>query len=395
MSSLPDPIREAIAGDGGLVTFARFMDLALTHPEAGYYTSPDRTLGPSGDFTTAPRKVPAFNRALARLLAELIDALRVAREGREGGEERVAIIEVGPGEGDLAAGVMAEWQDERPDLRERVTYRLVEVGEGLRRRQEEALLTHRQDGWSVSWPPALEAWGSPGAAIVVTNELLDALPVHRLTVTAEGVREAWVELVDGRVLEERWLPASEQALREVDLLFGTRDPARLRVLSQDGCLEVRPGIGEFVRRVEATVSEGFVVTVDYGGWLAGPPVESSGPVEPESHRRTVRCYYRHQRRASPYDVVGRQDITADVDFRALALHGARAGFECLVYTSLAVFLQAMGLQQELDGLRSQAASSLDRDMEAGALAALLDEGGIGGTFKVMVQVREGPGTAPA
>jgi SAM-dependent MidA family methyltransferase len=90
--------------------------------------------------------------------------------------------------------------------------------------------------------------------------------------------------------------------------------------------------------------------------------------------------------------VGRQDLTADVDFRALALHGAQAGFDCLVYTSLAAFLRGMGAGEELDHLRAQAARSLDRDMEASALEALMVPGGLGESFKVMVQVREGPAT---
>jgi SAM-dependent MidA family methyltransferase len=83
MTSLPTSIRTALAAQGGVVTFARFMELALTDPEAGYYTGAELSLGPSGDFTTAPRRVPAFNRAFAGLLAELIDALVEAR--REGG----------------------------------------------------------------------------------------------------------------------------------------------------------------------------------------------------------------------------------------------------------------------------------------------------------------------
>jgi len=121
----------------------------------------------------------------------------------------------------------------------------------------------------------------------VTNELLDALPVHRLRLVGDAVHEAWVALVDER-LEERSLPASETALRELDLLFGTREAEGLRAFASEGCLEVRPGIGEFVRQARAAVTEGFLVTVDYGGWLTGPEVETPGPVEAERHRETLR-----------------------------------------------------------------------------------------------------------
>ena len=405
MTSLPTSIRAALAAQGGFVTFARFMELALTDPEAGYYTGAELSLGPEGDFTTAPRRVPAFNQAFAGLLAELVDALLCAR--REGGADvdgHLPLYEIGPGEGDLAAGVLGAWSRDRPDLRDLVGYRLIEVGEGMRRRQEAALRTAREAGWSVQWLPALPrspgvppGVGPTGAGIVLTNELLDALPVHRLDVRGTELREAWVALrADGSAagsraaspLEEQWASPSSEALEELALLFGTSDPFALRPLTLDGRLEVRPRAFEFLSRAAGAVEEGFVVTVDYGEWMSGPDVPGVEGLQSVPHRESVRSYYRHQRRHSFYDLVGRQDITADVDFRALALHGARAGFDCLVYTGLGPLLRALGAGDELARLRAEAVGSLDKDIEAAALAALVEDGGLGDTFKVMVQVRE-------
>ncbi|MHB8868915.1 MAG: class I SAM-dependent methyltransferase, partial [Thermoleophilia bacterium] len=120
MSALPPSISRQILAEGGSVPFARFMELALTDPDAGYYTRGCGFLGEKGDFTTAPRRVPAFNRAVARFLADLIDVIPTGP---------VTVVEVGAGEGDLGAGVLEWWEAARPDLRERVTYLVDDVAE--------------------------------------------------------------------------------------------------------------------------------------------------------------------------------------------------------------------------------------------------------------------------
>src|SRR5664280_2444736 len=102
---LPPSIAAALASDGGSVTFARFMDLALTDRESGYYARADRLLGRHGHFTTAPHRAPAFSRAVSAMLAELADILLTST-----GAERITVIEVGGGEGDLAAGILGRWQ---------------------------------------------------------------------------------------------------------------------------------------------------------------------------------------------------------------------------------------------------------------------------------------------
>jgi SAM-dependent MidA family methyltransferase len=149
-----------------------------------------------------------------------------------------------------------------------VGYRLIEVGEGLRRRQEAALRSAQEAGWSIEWlpglPPSLGPPPSPdpssgvgqvGAGIVLTNELLDALPVHRLDVRGTELREAWVALqAEGSApgsrhaasLEEQWAGPSPEALEELTLLFGTADPVVLRPWTLDGRLEVRPRAFEFL-----------------------------------------------------------------------------------------------------------------------------------------------------
>jgi SAM-dependent MidA family methyltransferase len=354
--------------------------------------------------------VPEFSCAVARLLSGLADSLQEAGWG-----EAFTLVEVGPGEGDLLHGVLSTWQSERPDLRERATCRLVEVGEGLRARQGERLAGLRELGWRVEWLPELSA-AAAGAAIVVSNELLDALPIHRVRVRGDETEEAWVVLREagsGPALAEEWGRVSAAAREELTRLFGGLPPAQLAALARNGHIELRPAAGDYLRRVSSAFASVCLVTIDYGEWLTGPPdareaeaalcppseVDQEGeagayPGSGARHSSSLRTYYRHQRGNDPYQAVGRQDITADVDFRALALHGREQGFECLVFTTLARLLCGLGDPPgEAEGDRVDDDTppySLAEDMEGAPLQALRDEGDLGGLFKVMVQVKEGP-----
>jgi SAM-dependent MidA family methyltransferase len=382
-----------IEGAGGSVTFARFMESALTDPESGYYAGADRFLGPSGDFTTAPRMVPAFNRAVARMLADLIDSIP---------DPRVTVVEVGAGEGDMAAGILRHWIRTRPDLRSRVAYRVDDVGRSLRDRQLSALVPARAGGWDVgAWDPEGED-GVASVGLVITNELLDALPVHVIDVTGEVPLEAWVSLREGpggvTSLREEWRAVSAVAAEELRRIAPGASGEALRQLSADGFIELRPGVREFLRHWAESFEEVGVLTIDYGEWLAGPRDGPLSVIDAEygmdtasgvdRHRRSLRAYLRHQATLDLYSNVGRQDLTADVDFRALALHGTDLGYEAVLYSTLASFLRAAGAGQDLDDLDRESPYSLDRDIEVTPLASLLADDGVGALFKVMLQVRD-------
>lgn len=444
MADLPFQLVQAIEEEGGVVPFARFMELALTHPEVGYYSRSDRVLGEGGDFSTAPRLAPGFNRAVAGTLASLVDAIV---------DGRVVVVEVGGGEGDLAAGVLDHWQSARPDLRERVSYVVLDVAEGLRVRQADAIAPFARAGWDVrvagpNGPgPEGGAFGGDGpvTGIVISNELIDALPVHLVDVRGADPSEAWVSVVrnpDGSArCVESWDSLSEDAAAELRFLMGgddTERAERARAFTSDGILELRPAVRSLFDRWTDWFEESIVMTVDYGDWLPGPfagaPHEGAtgGFVVGGStdvlalHGRTLRGYHRHRVTRDPYRSVGRQDLTADVDFRAVALHGEACGLECLLFVPLARFLAAAGeeppagapevvpgaaadvpgaaadvpaaalgdpptVSGDVSGMgRGRAVYTLQADIEGAPLAALLDESGLGGLFKVMLQVRERP-----
>jgi SAM-dependent MidA family methyltransferase len=405
--SEPASIIDAIAAEGGRVTFARFMEIALTHPTLGYYSQADRLLRHGGDFNTAPALSPFFNRTLARLVTELVDASLSTLP--TGAAEPAAVVELGGGEGQLAAAILGFWERERPDLRGKIAYRIVEVGARLRQRQAAAVAALLAVGWDAGWGRTLEeACAGTGPVVIVGNEFLDALPVHLVRVEGGALSEACVT-VTALGLEQTWGPLSAQAAAEVEELFGTLDPQRLEVLTTDGVIEISPGLGELVRQVATVMPSGTLVNVDYGEWFAGVrrAGECCGVEQGAPRRRTIRGYFKHQMVLDPLARAGKQDLTADVDFAALDLHGRQHGFETVLFTTLAAFLRGGGAEAELQALRVGAAAQalgdetapgapgldgaadvLEADRQATVIENLLDERDLGGAFKLMVQVKE-------
>lgn len=414
MSALPPSIRERILAEGGSVPFARFMELALTDPEAGYYARGARFLGEKGDFTTAPRRVAAFNRAIGRFLADLIDVIP---------KGPVTVVEVGAGEGDLAAGVLEWWATTRPDLRDRVTYLVDDVSEASRRRPAGALGVAATGGWCTGiWgestregrPETAAERGSSadpgtdtGTGIVVTNELFDALPVHVVDVRGETPVEAWVEvetsLGDRSGVVELWKELSPEAARELEAIAPGCSAEEVRALTVGGFLELRPVAGALLDRWSGWYEDLAVLTIDYGDWPAGPTAGTPPPAPGDSdgvtrlfadrHRRSLRGYYRHHVTRDPYQYVGRQDLTADVDFRALALHGEARGFETVLFTTLAAFLRTAGAAEDVrPESKGGKRYTLQADIDEAPLVGLLDADGLGGLFKVMLQVKEKDGS---
>ena len=398
----PSSIVEAIAAEGGQVTFARFMEMALTHPTLGYYSRADRLFRHGGDFNTAPALSPFFNRTVARLVTELVDASLAATPIDSPG-----VVELGGGEGQLAEGILRYWQAERPELRGKIGYRILEVGAGLQRRQAAALEEFADAGWDIGWGSDLdEACAGTRPVVVIGNEFVDALPAHVVSVSSDQMREVYVKATQGSLLET-WGELSDAARAEIELLFGSLDLRRLGAFTVDGILEVFPGLGDLTRQVARMMPSGSLVYIDYGDWFPGlaPAGERWGLEGRAKRHRSIRGYFKHQMVLDPLARAGGQDLTADVDFAALDLHGRQEGFETVLFTTLAGFLRGGGAEGELQILRAAAphgaaastaptaasgaaADPLEADRQATVLQNLLDERDLGGAFKLMVQVRE-------
>ncbi|MEA3273920.1 MAG: SAM-dependent methyltransferase [Pseudomonadota bacterium] len=313
-------IRKEAQGRGGLLPFDRYMELALYAPGLGYYVSGTRKFGPQGDFVTAPELSPLFGRCIANQCREVLEAL--------GGAD---LLEFGAGSGVLAAEVLAtlEGVGVLPNR-----YLILELSPELRERQR-SLLAERVPRLleRVSWLDGL-----PGGfrGVVLANEVLDAMPVHRFRVDDSGsAAEIFVRSVDGRWEElaaEPQSPGLEAAVRELQSDGLAVDAGYASEIN----LRLCPWLAALAEATE----RGLVLLIDYGY----PRREY---YQADRSGGTLMCHYRHRAGTDPYRHVGLRDITAHVDFSALAAGGRAAGFESVGYTTQAHFLIGCGLDRLL------------------------------------------------
>ncbi len=344
---LGDHLHRAIRQAGGWISFAHFMELALYAPGLGYYSGGALKFGAAGDFVTAPELSPLFAQSLAAQVAEVM-----AASGAE-------IIEVGAGSGALAAAMLLELE-RRGAAPER--YAILELSAELRARQAETLAARApQLARRVDWLDALPARFS-GA--VIANELLDALPASIVAWQAGGVSERGVASAPSGTLAWQDKPA-EGALRTAAQAL----PVAAPYVSE---------IGMAARLWTATwgdiLERGALLLIDYGF----PQHEY---YHPQRTSGTLMCHYRHRAHADPFWLPGLNDITAHVDFTAVAEAGHAAGLELVGYTSQAHFLLNCGITELL------ASRTAEDPARYAALAAgvqrLISPAEMGELFKVM------------
>lgn len=398
MTQLDEIIREEI-GREGPITFARFMELALYHPDYGYYSGGGvgrEPVGWSGDFFTSGDVSPLWGWAIARQLHLMWQAL--------GSPARFDVIEPGAGRGLLAASV---WRyalalDER--WAAALRYTLVDraaPGSPLRAQREARLAAELAEipapPDAVRWAPSLAEAASDGpiTGCIVSNELADALPVHLLEARGGHLAEVYVALEpQTRQLVEQLAAPSSQ--RVADYLDAYAVPWRTY---PDGWrAEVCPAAEDWMREVAASLGEGFALTLDYGA-------SARRLYTLDRRRGTLMVYTRHRLGERPLAHPGQQDLTAHVNFSALARAGAEAGLRLTRYTSQAALLTALGVREQAEELEARLfpfaeserhtdrgqADYLRRAALLNALATLLNPHGLGG-FRALIQQRGVPTT---
>ncbi len=304
----------------GVLTFRQFMQMALYHPDEGYYRRRD-PIGARGDYLTSPELHPLFGALLRRQLAEMWEALdRPAA---------FSLIEMGAGSGTLARAILAGRDSGGFDAALR--YTIVEPDGRLRETQARTLGSLAS---AVSWQDALATQPPDAYGCLLSNELIDSFPVHRVIVRDGRLRELLVGMENERFIDVEG-QLSTPALAEYF--------ARIGVLPGEGCIaEVNLDALEWMRAAARAIGRGFVLTLDYGH----PARQLYAPWRRQG---TLLCYSRHTVHADPYVRIGQQDLTAHVDFTALALAGEAAGLQTLGFTSQQRFLSALGIAEALAG----------------------------------------------
>ncbi len=360
-----DDLRHFIASrirDEGPVTFARFMDWCLYHPAYGYYSSGAAKIGKEGDFYTAPCVHPLFGGMLARQLCQMGDLLS---------DNTFTILEIGGGRGFLCADIMAWIENHEPSLFERLEYFIVESSNVFCEEQQQRLADKRGRG-KVRWLPtdALRNGNLSVTGCILSNELVDAFPVHRVVSQGGELKEIRVDEQDGSFIE-RWDPLTDSRLGEylsdlgIGLAEGQKAEVNLRALA-------------WLEEVERCLKRGFLMTIDYGG-------RSCELYNLRRQEGTLRCFYRHQLHDSPYENVGRQDITAHVDFTSLIRKGEEVG---LLFTGLVPqyrFLMALGFLDEIAAATEKLPALEALQLRLSLKCLIEPELGMGEIFKVLIQ----------
>ncbi len=355
---LLDHLRAAIADAGGAISFARFMDLALYAPGLGYYRAGARKFGPGGDFVTAPELSPLFSRCLARQCQEILHAL--------GGGE---ILELGAGTGVMAADILLELRALNALPRR---YAILEPSGELRQRQRQTLADRVPEllGRAV-W---LDAPPGPGfRGVVLGNEVLDALPVERFRVTAHGPRRLTVVWNETSLAwaEGEEDPAVTAAVARIEADLGWRLP-------EGYCSEYVPYLEDWLRAIAEPLAAGALLFVDYG-------YPRRAYYHPERADGALLCHYRHRAHADPLILPGLQDITASVDFTAVADAALAAGLEVAGYASQNHFLFGCGLMELL--AETDAAGSVHYLEQARQVKLLTLPGEMGDRFQAIALTR--------
>ena len=358
-----EALREAIvarsADEGGL-TFREFMAMALYHPHLGYYSSWRAQMGRDGDYLTSPEVSPIFGALVGRQLKEMWEALRRPSVFQ--------VAEAGAGTGALCRDLLRWARRAAPDFLQAVGYTIVEVSEALAQRQRMTVETDPEIAQRIRWAEALPS-GLEGC--IVSNELLDSMPVHRVAVEEGRLREVFVTW-DGRRFAEELRPPSTP---EIETYF-----QRLGLLPGKGCrAEVNLEAFKWIRQAAGALRRGFVLTMDYG-------YEAPDLFAPWRGDGTLTCFYRHSFNSDPYARLGRQDMTSHVDFTSVRWAAEEAGLATLGIVSQAEFLTNLGIADALSGPKEGETSLEEHYARRRAALELLDPAALG-RIRILVQTK--------
>jgi len=344
----------------GPIPFVRFMELALYHPQFGYYMRPPESgterIGWSGDFYTSSDVHSVLGRAVAKQ-ARQIDALL-------GHLDPFTIVEMGAGKGLLARDVLAAIDTQLDSFRQRLRYVLIEQSPAMRELQRANLAPWLGEPGVVTWVEGLECLASDSlVGLFFSNELPDAFPVHRIRVTAGQTEELFVDYRDERFTECR-RPLSTLAL--ADYL------RRVAVQLPDGYqTEINLYAVRWMEQVARIIKQGVAITIDYGHI-------AQDLYGPDRAQGTLLCYFSQMTSEDPYVRVGEQDMTAHIDFSTLATVGEERGLHVTGFTNQMSFLMGLGIEEMLAGMDPEG-------RECRAALHLLRPDGMGRTFKVLIQ----------
>ncbi|MDD2850992.1 MAG: SAM-dependent methyltransferase [Desulfuromonadaceae bacterium] len=359
------PLSSIIAAriaDQGRITFVDFMAACLYEPGIGYYTSAGRKVGAEGDFYTSITVHAAFGRVIAREIAQMWRTM--------GNPGEFTLVECGAGNGRLACDIMDFLVEREPDMYHGVRLVLVEQEPSLEAAQREMLAGHSD---RLVWlsPDEFASGRFTFSGCLYSNELIDALPTHRVVMASDGLKEVYVTLKNGEFAEEADEPSTPELAAHLKRVGVELHPTQHA--------EINLNAPAWLAVAASALQQGFILTIDYGY----PAAEL---YTPRRKSGTLLCYYRHQTEENPYIRPGLQDITSHVDFTTLMLCGETAGLQNIWFGEQYRFLLATGIIEEIEEIERSVRSDEEKlRLRLTLKKLILPEGGMGDTFKVLIQ----------
>ncbi len=346
----------------GPIPFSQFMEWCLYHPEYGYYNSDRVKVGRDGDYYTSPCVHPLFGGLIAKQLAQMSEPL---------GGTVFDVVEQGGGRGFLCGDVL-EWAKKKiPTFYQRLRYHLIETSPFFIQEQRKRLSEYIQEG-KVFWMHlgAFEKGEDHIEGCFLSNELVDAFPVHVVILNEGCLKEMYVAQDHGR-LKEQWGALSDPGIASyfqslgITLQEGQRAEVNLKAL-------------DWMEKVARCLKKGFVLTIDYGDL-------ATELYSPHRKEGTLLCYAQHQTSEDPYERLGDQDITSHVNFSSLIKKGGEVGLHLTGFVPQYQFLIALGLLQEMESLGREMSELNALQLRLSLKHLIEPERGMGEIFKVLIQ----------
>ena len=361
-ASCPGWLASHLQQAGGVVSFRRFMDLALNDPENGYYGSGHGRIGIRGDYVTSPSLGPDFAALLADQLALWL------REFPSDG--LLSLVEVGPGEGEMAADLIASLATLIPDRLQQMELVLVELNDAMRERQRQRLAEVRD--LPIRWSSLQELRESPVCGVVLAHELLDALPVDRLTWRNGSLQLQGVALNDSGTLELVQLPLSPSLSDEIEAISGHAGVDLPPDGSPEGWTsEWHSAQFSWLQTMRTGLQEGLLLVIDYA-------MEARRYYSNQRIDGTLLCISNQQAHGDPLSMVGRQDLTAHLCLETMHAAADAADWRLLSDGRQGEILLGLGLAQRLHGLQMLPPDRLSEGLRRReAMLRLVDPAGLG------------------
>ncbi|MEM7552531.1 MAG: class I SAM-dependent methyltransferase [Cyanobacteria bacterium P01_A01_bin.84] len=353
------------------ITFAEYMDMVLYHPNHGYYFRKTINLGRGGDYYTSVHLGSDFGELLAVQFIQMWEIM---------GEPAVFhLVELGAGQGYLAADILRYIQQQQPSLHKALRYIIIEKSPALIDIQQQRL-----KDWKVRWCNIEEIRNNSILGCFFSNELLDALPIHQFEIETGDIKEIYVTTTDylvptaiddSRERSEFVEIKGEPSTLELSMYFDMVD-IDIRNYPDGYRSEVNLNTVELLEVLANKLQRGYILTIDYGY----PATRYYNPRRAEG---TLQCYWQHHNHNNPYINIGKQDITAHVDFTALEKWGKHYGLTKMGFTQQGLFLMSLGLGERIAALSYAKISVPELIQRRDCLQQLLDPLGLGG-FGVFV-----------